>query len=308
MKKLLLIFPVFLFAANFTLAQTSPKEKIMTDNGGRLIITNKTGLRLMAIGNHSQVKLLLPGQSDSDDGILIDCPEVITLTNNAAKVNLIYALFNSHYPDFSVKWSMHDNELSYVIDNLQMTRLTCTITLESDGVRTRYTLTNLGNEVFPRAIVSTCTKLRSSFYDVFLERTYVHNKEGFNLLANFIPERTTLPISKWLPCRVRAAFTIEPPAHKISIGDGGITTYDNPEKVDVPFLATRSADGKWIAATCSILDPEQVWCNPQLTCHHTDVAVVLGANATTTIQSKTFVFMGSLPEAMEKVKNERQKH
>lgn len=163
-----MIFPVFLFVASFALAQINPKVKTIPDNEGRLIITNsKTGLRLMTIGNHSQVKLLLPGQNDSDDGILIDCPEVISLTNNAGHVNLIYALFNSNYPDFSVKWSMRENELSYVIDNLQMTRLTCTVALESDGVRTRYTLTNLGNEVFSRAIVSTCTKLRSNFMMCF---------------------------------------------------------------------------------------------------------------------------------------------
>jgi hypothetical protein len=267
-----------------------------------VIVNNETGLRLMSIGDHSQVKLFIPGQNDNDDGILLDCPEIISLTDRAGKSDLVYALFNKNYPDYKVKWIKRENQLSYVIDAMPKVKLECKISLDADGIRVSYNITNLTGEHYPRTIVSTCNKLRSAFYDVFLERTYVHHQDGFAQLAEFIPQRIVMPIDQWLPCRIRAAYTIQPPVIQKKRGADGIMLYDSPKKVDISFLATRSADGQWIAASSSVLKPEQVWSNPKLTCHHVDPAISLAANAVSKIEIKLFVFKGSLPDALEKVK------
>jgi len=99
--------------------------------------------------------------------------------------------------------------------------------------------------------------------------SYVHHKNGFDLLASETPARLTMPLEDWLPNRYRASYTWPVEPNRIEKKEEGVTWYNKSRPVDAPFLATQSTDGKWILATFS-RDPGNVWGNPELTCQHAD--------------------------------------
>ncbi len=120
----------------------------------------------------------------------------------------------------------------------------------------------------------TDPRFRAVFYDPRLERTYVHRKNGFNLLASDMPERLTMPLKQWFPVRYLASYTAPIPAELVRMDASGITYRNSPERVDTPMIATLSNDGTWVAASFS-RDPGNVWSNPELACQHVDPEVPL---------------------------------
>jgi len=60
-------------------------------------------------------------------------------------------------------------------------------TLEDDGVRFRYEFVNRSEISYEMIYAPTDPRLTSIFHDVRLERTYVHHKDGFDLLASETP-------------------------------------------------------------------------------------------------------------------------
>src|SRR5216117_4100586 len=107
-----------------------------------------------------------------------------------------------------------------------------------------------------------------------------------------------------LPCRYLDSYTWPvPPAGKRVVKHGDITYYYASRPVDDPFVATVSQDGKWIAATFT-RETGNVWTNPELTCQHADPETSLKARGTASLEGKTFVFMGTLEQFLEKIRKE----
>ncbi len=147
---------------------------------------------------------------------------------------------------------------------------------------------------------------QSIFRDMRLERTYVHHKEGFDLLASETPSRLTMIEKEWLPCRYLVPFTWPVASRRVERREDGFTYYQKSRQVDQPFMATVSRDGKWIAATCSYTCGN-VWTNPELTCQHADPETALKGGGKASLEVKTFVLQGTLEEVLEKVERERQR-
>jgi hypothetical protein len=72
------------------------------------------------------------------------------------------------------------------------------------------------------------------------------------------------------------------------------------------LIATLSQDGKWVAATCTV-ECGNVWTNPELTCHHADPDAPLKAQGTASLEGETFLFKGTLDQALRKVEEERKR-
>jgi hypothetical protein len=84
--------------------------------------------------------------------------------------------------------------------------MTAKAQLNADGVKYSYSFTNISSVSYQKLQAVTCVKLYSAFSDTLLERTYVHHTEGFDLLASETPERLTMPLNKWLPCRYLVSY------------------------------------------------------------------------------------------------------
>ena len=69
-------------------------------------------------------------------------------------------------------------------------------TLEGDGVRFRYEVTNNSQVAYDMIYAPTDPRLTSIFHDERLERTYVHHTDGFDLLASETPRRLTIPLDQ----------------------------------------------------------------------------------------------------------------
>jgi hypothetical protein len=182
-------------------------------------------------------------------------------------------------------------------------------TLESDGVMVHYVLVNGPNVDYDMVQAITDPRLyQSPFRDVRLERTYVHREGGFELLAAETPDRLTMPLNRWLPCRYLDSYKWPvPPPEKRIVRDQGIAYYNASHPVNEPFIATVSQDGKWIAATWNPDDTGNVWTNPELTCQHVDSQASLKPGGTASLEVKTFLFRGNLEQLLAKVKAKRER-
>jgi hypothetical protein len=150
------------------------------------------------------------------------------------------------------------------------------------------------------ATAITDPRFHAVFYDPRLERTYVHHKDGFALLAFRTPERLTMPLTEWFPVRYLASYTAPVPTDLVQRRDDGITYRYSPDRVDTPMIATLSQDETWVAASFS-RDPGNVWTNPQLTCQHVDPQVPLPHGAHAHYEMKILIFKGTLQDALRKV-------
>ena len=172
-------------------------------------------------------------------------------------------------------------------------------TLEPDGVRFHYEFLNRSSVPYEMIYAVTDPRLTSIFHDPRLERTYVHHREGFDLLASETPARLTMPLDQWLPARYLAAFTWPVPPKLVDRRDDGITYYNKSRPVDQPFIATLSTDRKWVVASFT-RTTGNVWSNPELTCQHVDPQTSLSPGQRAAKEVKILIFQGSLDQALHK--------
>jgi hypothetical protein len=201
------------------------------------------------------------------------------------------------------QWEQKGHSLEYAEDFGEI-HFVARATLESDGVLFHYEFENRSEVDYDMATAITDPRFKTFFYDPRLERTYVHHREGFDLLASETPARLTMPLSQWFPVRYLAQFTAPIPEQRVQHRDDGITYYYKSRVVDVPMIATLSVDGKWVAASFA-RNPGNVWSNPELTCQHVDPEVSLPKGQIAFYEVKILIFKGTLEEALEEVMQER---
>jgi hypothetical protein len=177
-------------------------------------------------------------------------------------------------------------------------------TLEEDGVRFHFKLRNQSNMTYDLIYAPIDPRLTSEFYDVRLERTYVHHADGFDLLASETPGRLTMPKNEWLPTRYLASFTWPVPAKLVDRRDDGITYYNKSRKVDAPFIATFSKDKSWVIASFTH-NTGNVWSNPELTCQHVDPQGALSPGEEAMLETKILVIRGSLYDVFKMAMRQR---
>ena len=252
------------------------------------------------------LRLLLPSQPTSN-AILVIFPEHVTVREHGKGEAVHLYLWRPGQQGNRPAWRRVGQALEYEMELKGKVRMLARATLESDGVRYHYEFVNRSDVDYDMIqVIPDPRFFRSIFRDVRLERTYVHRKDGFELLASDMPARLTMPINQWLPSRYLDSYTWPvPPPEKRVVKDEGITYYNASRPVDQPFIATISEDGKWIAATWNP-DTGNVWTNPELTCQHADSETSLKAGATASLEVKTFVFGGTLEQLLEKATQHRK--
>lgn len=200
-------------------------------------------------------------------------------------------------------WKRVGNSLEYEADYGQIHFL-ARATLVNDGILFHYEFVNHSATAYDMITAITDPRFHAVFYDPRLERTYVHLKSGFDLLASDTPERLTMPLSQWFPVRYLASYSAPVPTELVQRPGDGITYRYKSRAVDVPMIATLSEDRTWVAASFSRA-PFNVWSNPELTCQHVDPQVPLAANGHAEYEMKVLIFQGSLEDALAKVTKQR---
>lgn len=251
------------------------------------------------------LKILLPGQPSSDPGIRVLFPEHVTGREHGKAEAVHLYIFRPGQQNAHPTWHRAgQSTIEYEMDLQAGVRLVARATLEFDGIRFHYDFVNhSGTNYDVMEAVTDPRMITPYFRDVRLERTYVHHSGGFDLLASETPDRLAMPLSEWLPNRYRVPYTwpIEP--KRVEKQEDGLTWYNKSRRVDEPFIATKSADGKWIMATYSA-DPGNVWTNPELTCQHADMQTPLKPDSQSSTELKIFLFQGSLDDLLSKVRQQ----
>lgn len=248
------------------------------------------------------LKILLPGQPASDPGIFVLFPEHVTALEHGKSDAVHLYIFRAGQQSARPAWRLRGQSFEYEMDLQGGVHLTARATLEPDGIRFHYGFTNRSatNYDFIEAVTDP-RMITPYFRDVRLERTYVHHTDGFELLASETPARFTMPLSEWLPNRYRVPYTWPIDPKRVEKQEDGLTWYNKSRRVDEPFIATKSTDGKWIMATYSVA-PGNLWTNPELTCQHADMQTSLKPNSASSTDLKILLFKGSLDDALSKVR------
>jgi len=272
-----------------------------------LAVQNTSGMRLIVADENSYptLRVLLPGHPDSDRTIEVIFPEHVTIRQVGQSEGKHLFLFQPGQHADRPAWQKVGNSLQYHMDFACGLHMQATASLEEDGVRFRYQFENRSKVAYEMIYAPTDPRLTSIFHDVRLERTYVHHKDGFDLLASETPGRLTMPLSQWLPARYLASYTWPIPAKKVEKRDDDITYYNKSRPVDEPLVATLSSDNKWVVASFT-RTTGNVWSNPELTCQHVDPQIPLAAGAGGAMETKILVFPGSLNDVLKKVDAQRQ--
>jgi hypothetical protein len=246
------------------------------------------------------LRIVLPGHPDSDHAIEVIFPEHVTARKRGnIEAEHLY-LFQPGRYGVAPAWRQVGQSLEYAADFKGGVHMLARASLEDDGVLFHYEFVNRSSIAYEMIWAVTDPRLTSIFYDVRLERTYVHHEDGFDLLASETPSRLTMLLNQWLPARYLASFTWPIPSQRVEHREDGITYYNKSRAVDQPLVATLSTDRQWVIASFT-RTTGNVWSNPELTCQHVDPQAILAPSGRAVLEVKTLVLRGSLADALQKV-------
>jgi len=251
------------------------------------------------------LRIVLPGHASSDRAIEVLFPEHVSAARHGSTASEHLYLFLPGAQGERPAWRRVGQSLEYERDLLGTVHLLARATLEDDGVRFHYEFSNRSAVAYDMIYAVTDPRLTSIFHDTRLERTYVHHRNGFDLLASETPSRLTMPLTQCLPARYLASFTWPVPEQRVQRPGDGITYYYKSHAVDEPFIATLSTDSAWVVAS-STRETGNVWSNPELTCQHVDPQTSLAPGQHAILELKILVLRGSLDDAMQKVMQQRR--
>ena len=236
--------------------------------------------------------------------IKILLPEHVTIQKSRGSEGDHLYLFRPGVDGVRPGWRQMGQAIEYESDLKGRIHMLVRATLEEDGVLFHYEFENRSDVDYAMVTAVTDPRMISVLHDLRLERTYVHRKDGFGLLAAETPERLTMPLSQWLPVRYLDSYTWPVPAQLVEKRADGIMYYNALRPVDEPVIATVSSDRKWVVASFTKATGN-VWSNPELTCQHVDPEKPLPAGGKAVVEVKILIFRGTLDQVLEKVRAQR---
>ena len=271
------------------------------------VLQNGLGLRLFAVTDVGQpiLRVVLPGRAFTDRTIQVLVPEHVTAVKHGSTEAEHLYLPRAGSPIDQTAWRSVGRNLEYERKLPGSIDMSVRVTLEEDGIRFQYEFTNRSSTSYDMIYAVTDPRLTGILHDVRMERTYVHHADGFDLLASDFPARLTVPLDRWLPCRVLASFTWPVPAQRVEKREDGITYYNKSRAVDVPLIVTQSSDKEWLVASFS-RSPGNVWSNPELTCQHVDPQASLSPQQRILLEVKMLVIRGTLDDALRTAIRQRE--
>jgi len=264
-----------------------------------------SGLELWVDQDNSSptLRIVRPGQPESDRSILVLFPEHVTAVRHGESDARHLYRWQPGAGGDRPAWRRSGRSLEYDRD-LDSVRFTARATLDADGVHIRYEFRNRSATAYDMIYAVTDPRLTGLLRDERLERTYVHYAQGLQLLAADTPGRLTMPEDRWLPARYLASYTWPVPDRRQERRSDGITYYNTRRPVDQPFIATVSSDSAWVVASVT-RTTGNVWSNPELTCQHVDPQTTLAARAIAATEVKILVVPGSLESVYRRARAQR---
>lgn len=267
--------------------------------GNNFDVTNKSGLRITRHADPQRPTVALSLPETKYPSVVIEMPEHAWHKDVTGGEQVwFYKMYTSDRSlQGNVNWVKGADALSYSMKTTSGFTLNGKATLEDNGVALTYDVISSSVLRIAELEATTCVKLYRPFTDVFLERTYVHEPEGLDLIASDTVDRVQKNAEEWLPCRYIAGVAKNAPRaeYRTEVA-GGVTRYFRSRAADSAFLATESLPNGWTVATHSV-NCDSVFTNPARTCHHTDPRAFGITNGRTTLRMKVYVVKGTARDA-----------
>ena len=267
-------------------------------------LVNNEGLQVAIMQDDTQPVLSITLPGDSTPAIEVLFPEHVTARKKGdTELQHLY-LYQPGHQGKAPAWIRSEHSLAYERDFPVGIHMLARATMQQDGVLFHYELQNHSEVDYDMITAITDPRMTGILHDARLERTYVHRKDGFGLLAAETPARLTMPLDHWLPARYMDSYTWPVSAQRLEYRGDNIAYYNASQPVDLPVIATLSSDGRWVAASFTSTTGN-VWSNPELTCQHVDPARPLPAKGKTAWDVKILIFRGGLDQVLDKVESQR---
>jgi hypothetical protein len=133
------------------------------------------------------ISVTVPDGSPEDSNFDILLPEHVTVRPHGQTEGQHLYIYHHDAGGMALTWKKAGDALEYETSFGQI-RFVARATLVEDGILFHYEFTNNGATDFDMVTAVTDPRFRAVFYDPRLERTYVHQKTGFALLASGTPE------------------------------------------------------------------------------------------------------------------------
>jgi len=219
-----------------------------------LSVSNASGLTIRVANEHADPSLWLsvPDEAAGQDAALVLLPEHVTVRPRGTSEAEHLYLWRPGQSGSRPNWMQVHNASQYEEEFVPGILFLAQVSLEPDGVLYHYEFVNRSDVDFDSVQAVTDARMISPlFHDVRLERTYVHDAQGFGLLASEIPERLTMPLDQLLPNRYRISYAWPAEETRVQRQADGITFLNASKRADEPVIATVSTDRRWIMATFS---------------------------------------------------------
>jgi hypothetical protein len=172
------------------------------------VIQNPAGVEMKIDPSNSDpaLSVTVPDGSPNDRSFKILLPEHVTVRPHGEVEGQHLYIYGHDGGSKAPKWKRVGNALEYERD-FGPIHFAARATLVDDGILFRYDFVNTGVTDYDMVTAVTDPRFHTVFYDPRLERTYVHHKDGFALLASHTPERLTMSLAQWFPVRYLASYT-----------------------------------------------------------------------------------------------------
>jgi hypothetical protein len=188
-----------------------------------LSVANSSGATMRVADEHANPSLWLsvPGEASGKHAVLVLLPEHITVRRHGTNEAEHLYLWGPGQTGLRPDWTHVGNALQYEKEFTPGIHFLARVSLEADGVLYYYKFVNRSDVDFDSVQAITDPRMLTPlFHDVRLERTYVHDHQGFVLLASDMPERLTMSLDQWLPNRYRISYAW--PAERTGVALAGL--------------------------------------------------------------------------------------
>jgi hypothetical protein len=153
-----------------------------------LEVRNPSGMRIAidAEDRNPALSVVVPDGPESSSKILF--PEHVTVRAHGQSEQKHLYIFRPGPRGDSPPWAKVGNALEYASDFGEI-HFVARASLVDDGIVFRYEFGNHSTIDYDMVTAITDPRFRTIFYYPRLERTYVHHKDGFDLLASETPAR-----------------------------------------------------------------------------------------------------------------------
>ena len=268
-------------------------------------VRNSVGMQLRVAeeNTYPTLRIVLPSHPTSDRAIEVIFPEHLTVRRRGnTDANQLF-LFQPGQSGDRPLWRRSGRSLEYERNLPGVVHMLARATLEEDGVRFHFRLSNQSDVTYDLIWAPIDSRLTSVFHDVRLERTYVHHVRWFRSARFGNTEPLDDAAQSMVACPVPRLVHL---ADTVAAGRTSRRYHVLQQVASSRRAVHRHAfPGRSLGGWSFTRNTGNVWSNPELTCQHVDPQAALSPGEEAILETKLLVVRGSLDDVFKMAMRQR---